>query len=305
MLTLDGSLPERQDGAALCVLASGSAGNCSVLAIRRGSITRICLIDLGLSPRRTFRLLAERGLSPHQIDDCFLTHLDADHVHPGWASAMPRHATVRVHRRHAPHLHGPFRSAWRIAEFDGPFALDEHAHARPRLMDHDELGVSVLRFDLRGLGAGVLGFATDVGRVTPGLLEHLSDDGGLDVLAIESNYCPEMQAASARPEFLKRRITGGRGHLSNQEAAEAVRAVEPRDHVVLLHLSRECNTPERVSDLHAGAEYGYTISTQDRPTRWIRVAPHAGNGRPPRAAARCMQDAPLFAQAAGLAGATA
>jgi hypothetical protein len=65
---------------------------------------------------------------------------------------------------------------------------------------------------------------------------------------------------------------GGRGHLSNEEALEAIHKIQPRDHVVLLHLSRECNDHALVSELHAGADYALTIAEQHRATRWVRVA---------------------------------
>ncbi|XOV75295.1 MAG: hypothetical protein ACFHWZ_18080 [Phycisphaerales bacterium] len=51
---------------------------------------------------------------------------------------------------------------------------------------------------------------------------------GVDVLAIESNYCRDMQVASDRPEFLKSRIMDGSGHLSNDECLDAVHAISPR-----------------------------------------------------------------------------
>ena len=66
---------------------------------------------------------------------------------------------------------------------------------------------------------------------------------------------------------------GGRGHLSNHEALEAVEAINPREHVVLVHLSQQCNNPALVAGLHEGCVGGYTltISTQDAPTRWVPV----------------------------------
>jgi len=97
--------------------------------------------------------------------------------------------------------------------------------------------------------AGSVGFATDIGRVSDGLVDLLR---GVDLLAIESNYDRGMQLDSARPKFLKDRIMGGRGHLSNEECVEAVRAIafpdEPAQ-VVLIHLSRECNHPEVVREV--------------------------------------------------------
>src|SRR4029077_12704376 len=95
-------------------------------------------------------------------------------------------------------------------------------------------------------------YATDLGCVPAELIERFA---GADVVAIESNYDPEMQVGSARPLFLKRRIMGQAGHLSNQQAFEAVSAIARRGpagspaQVVLLHRSRQCNDPRKVRDV--------------------------------------------------------
>lgn len=260
------------DGTSLCVLASGSAGNCSVLATARDGVMRLCLIDLGLSPRRTVRLLHGVGLRMDQVDDVILTHLDADHFYPGWLRVLPRHTTLRLHRRHAgaaglSGLFGP-----RPEVFEGEFALRDGMVVRSILAAHDVKGVAALRFGAGGAGGSdewSLGFATDIGRADARLVEHLR---GVDVLAIESNYCPRMQEASDRPPFLKQRIMGGSGHLSNQQAVEAIGRIGPRRHVVLLHLSRQCNDPELVAQKHRGAAYELTIASQHEATAWIRIA---------------------------------
>lgn len=286
-------------GASLCVLASGSSGNCSALVIRRGGVQRICLIDLGLTPRRTFKLLQEHGLRPDQIDNAIVTHLDTDHFCPTWLgrSGLPRHARLRMHERHAREVgsrvsgfgvrveaEDPIADS-RLLPFSSDFQIDDGVVVRPILMSHDEAGVTALRFDLDdGHGAsGSLGFCTDLGHVTADLVEHLRDahdQSGVDVLAIESNYCPKMQLESDRPAQLKRRIMGGSGHLSNQEALEAVQAIRPSEHVVLLHLSRQCNDPGLVADIHAGADYALTITNQFTPSRWVRIAPRQATARP-------------------------
>lgn len=284
--------------ASLCVLASGSSGNCSALVIRRGSVQRICLIDLGLTPKRTFKLLQEHGLRPDQIDNAIVTHLDTDHFCPTWLgrSGLPRHARLRMHERHAKALGGRESgfgireepdaglSDSRLLPFISDFPIDDGVRVHPILMSHDQEGVAAFRIDLdSGDGhTASLGFCTDLGHVTADLVDHLRDprtQRGVDVLAIESNYCPKMQLESDRPAQLKRRIMGGSGHLSNQEALEAVQAIRPSEHVVLLHLSRQCNDPALVADMHAGADYALTITNQFTPSRWVRIAPRQAAAR--------------------------
>lgn len=243
------------------------------------------LIDAGLSPRRTGRLLQELGIQPYEVDEIVLTHLDTDHCHAGWPSAlrsMNWNATLHVHRRHRGRAERAGLLFTPTELFEDGFALGPRVHVHPTLMAHDELGVAIFRFEIQREGINrpaQLGFATDLGRATADMVAHLA---GVDTLAIESNYCPELQASSDRPAFLKQRITGGAGHLSNHETMAAIEQIAPRDHVVLLHLSRECNRPGLVGELHHGAEYAFTVSEQTRPTRWIWIRP--SDHEPTRAA---------------------
>ncbi len=273
----------------------------------------MCLIDLGLSPRRTFNLLNELGIRPDQIDDVLLTHFDSDHLHRGWLKpgrrSFPAQTRVRIHRNHARRAEyfGLLTAAETAREqhdgfghcYDRAFEIHPGVRVDPIVMAHDQQGVVAFRFDFEFVGirdcdgdagarsgareagsaqaayvapsaSGSLGYATDLGRVTPSLIEHLR---GVNVLAIESNYCPQRQEWSGRPDALKRRIMGGSGHLSNHETLAAVAQISPVEHVVLLHLSRECNCPNLVRTMHEGSDYALTISAQMERTRWIRVAP--------------------------------
>lgn len=253
----------------LVVLSSSSSGNCSALIHGSGGTRRVTLIDAGLSPRRTNTLLASLGLSLDHVDDVVFTHLDTDHCHVGWSKALPRHATIRVHRRHVSRGMRMSLLVHRTEVFEDPFHLRAGVRVVPHLVAHDELGAAAFRLEFpQESGVRSFGFATDLGHVPPSLVELLR---GVDVLAIESNYCPKLQEASGRPEFLKRRIMDGAGHLSNQQSAEAVRKIAPREHVVLLHLSRQCNTPELACEEHAGAAYRVTVAHHEKPTGMVRV----------------------------------
>ncbi len=226
---------------------------------------------MGLSPRRTRRLLDEVGLSLDAVDHALITHFDSDHFYRGWVSALPSHIVTHVHEQHAAKARKVGLKTGRINAFADSVLLDE-ARVSVSLMAHDAAGVSAFRVDHLGVS---LGYATDVGTPTPRLTDHLA---GVDLLAVESNYCPQLQAASNRPAFLKQRIMGGAGHLSNQQCVQLAEDIGPRSEVVLLHLSRQCNRPDLAEKGHRHASYRLTVSSQIEPTRWISVAPKVSGG---------------------------
>lgn len=225
------------------------------------------------------------GFAPEETSDVLFTHFDQDHAREGWARVA---STTGVRLRcAAPHrpaaLARGYPAAW-IETFDprgrgfelGPI------HVEPCVNPHDESGTVSFRLESE---AGSLGFATDVGRVSTALVDLLR---GVDLLAIESNYDRSMQLASSRPTFLKDRIMGGRGHLSNDECVEAVRAIAFPDepgHVVLLHLSRDCNHPDAVRALWSRAlptlAPRLTLARHAAPTAVVRLRGGAVEGAAP------------------------
>jgi len=205
------------------------------------------------------------------VDEVLLTHLDTDHCNAALLSALGGGVRVYVHERHHRRLDIGSSCAARVIPFgNSAFALNESLRVHATLLSHDQLGVACFRLTSeKSDGSPSIGYATDLGKVTRRLTDHLA---GVDVLAIESNYCPKMQLASDRPAFLKRRIMGGSGHLSNEQSAQAVRTIRPKQHVVLLHLSRQCNTPEEAATFHAKSNYALTVAHHERPTHIITVA---------------------------------
>lgn len=268
---------------ALCVLASGSAGNCSVLDTGRGP-RPLLLLDAGLSPRRTAAELDAVGRSIAQVGAVVLTHADHDHLYASWARALPASVNLWAHEAHAgERALAPHAKAGRLRTYaDACFQPLEGVRAHSALAPHDDTGVATLRLAMAaGRTERTLSYLTDLGAADAALTRFHAH---ADVLAIESNYCPAMQRRSDRPAFLKSRITDGRGHLSNEQCLRATEAIAPSQHAVFLHLSRQCNHPQLVADLHAGADYARTIATQDGPTRWVSLSPCAP---PPIAHAAC------------------
>ena len=269
---------------ALCVLASGSKGNCAVLVVPGTEETarRVILFDAGLSPSRTKQLLHLRGIRCDEVDEIVFTHLDSDHCHSGWPRAIRPgahtgawRATLRIHRMHMGRAERMGLLYSKTEPFDDAFEPAKGVRIESMMLAHDDLGVAVFRvgINLPDRPSASMGYATDLGHTNNAMIEHL---GGVDTLAIESNYCPVMQEQSSRPAFLKRRIMGGAGHLSNEESAIAVCRISPRQHLVLLHLSQECNEPAIAMGRHhrfvdADPIRSCVISSQNEPTSWIPI----------------------------------
>ncbi len=267
----------------LCVLASGSGGNCTLLRAPSGNL----LIDIGIGPRTFGRRLAMIGetVSLSSLGGVCLTHLDSDHFNPNWFTTLARfgiplfcHAGIadRVRER-APEVdvHG-FECSESFHPCRG-LRIDAIACA------HDETGSH--GFIVDGFSTRI-GYATDLGHVPEPLLDSFCN---LDLLCLESNYDRQMQVNSDRPWFLKQRVMGGKGHLSNDQAYQAiVRMLDrcetdgrslPR-HIVLLHRSRECNCPILLREHFARdprIARRLTLAEQFEPTGWLAPGALAGD----------------------------
>lgn len=260
----------------LCVLASGSSGNCAVVRTPAG----VMLLDAGIGPHIVAQRLNGTGVRVADVAAICLTHLDSDHFSPTWVQTIIRRGLcVFCHATCVEELLAIAQDPL-IAPCLRPFSKDcfetlDGIFVRPIALVHDAEGSH--GFVVEGFGRR-LGYATDLGHVPDHLIEHFID---LDVLALESNYDPRMQEQSSRPVFLKRRIMGGAGHLSNQQAFEAIRrmleAAERKSiafpsHIVLLHRSRQCNCPKIVRRLFCSdprIESRLTLAEPFSRTQWL------------------------------------
>ncbi len=260
----------------LCILASGSAGNAAIIR----SPTGVVLIDAGIGPRTLAKRLDGTGVRPADISALCLTHLDGDHFSPRWASTL-RRLNIRVYC-HANKVDDLALCVPDLVPLIRPFNVDPFSPTEGLTCDpihfaHDRLGSH--GFVVDGFGYRI-GYATDLGHVPRHFFDRFRD---LDCIALESNYDPKMQADSARPSFLKRRITGGHGHLSNPQALSAIRKLLDRarqlpDHIVLLHRSQECNCPELVRELFSTDQRiapRLTLAQQHERSPWLGRMPRA------------------------------
>jgi phosphoribosyl 1,2-cyclic phosphodiesterase len=222
-----------------CSLGSGSTGNATLVEAGRGTTTSRVVIDCGFSLREFETRLARAGLEPAQLDAIFVTHEHGDHV--GCALTLARRHGIALwmsrgtwHAIGAPELDGLLHFARDAAAITvGDLQLV------PYTVPHDAAEPLQLRC---GDGAVALGVLTDAGSITPHLLAHLH---ACDALLLECNHDAELLARSTYPAMLKARIGGRYGHLSNDTAAEVLRACNPArlQHLVAAHLSEQNNRP--------------------------------------------------------------
>lgn len=234
------------------VLGSGSRGNSSL--VRAGGPG--LLIDIGFGPRNLGARLARVGAGWDSLGAVVLTHTHRDHVDAGTLSQLAsRRVPLYCHEAHREALkdHADLSAAESrglIRTYDErPWLTPCGLRIEPIEAHHDAPATFGFRIEGR-LARGrcrSVGYLADTGMWTAIQADALAE---ADVLALEFNHDVEMQRTSGRPPFLIRRILGHRGHLSNAQGAELLRAVLSHSRpgrvrsAVLIHLSEQCNRPE-------------------------------------------------------------
>ena len=223
-------------------LASGSSGNCCYVGTDDYGI----LIDAGISARNIKKALKDNNIPMEKIVALCITHDHADHVKAvGVISdtyGLPVYATERVHEgiAHNYCVRKKVNPAnMRIIEPGAEISLDGFSVTPFRVPhdSHENMGYIIRRDGV------TFTLMTDIGHVTD---EMAAVIGMSDYLVIESNYDEDMLWTGVYPEYLKKRVSGGNGHLSNKLCAKAIvdNAGERLRRVWLCHLSEENNHPE-------------------------------------------------------------
>ncbi len=221
----------------ICTLSSGSSGNSICIESERTKI----LIDAGISARQlTFRL-AQAGISAHELSGILITHEHSDHV-KGLRVFASKYS-IPVYSTDETWYYLPDRSIsgylHRSIESSAYFGIgDLEISSFPIPHDAvDPIGFTVSQ------GGKTLSLVTDIGHVPDYLRDRMKDSS---LVFLESNHDIEVLKRGSYPAYLKRRILGDRGHLSNESAAEVIGdlARGKMKQVVLGHLSKNNNTPE-------------------------------------------------------------
>ena len=231
----------------ICSLNSGSNGNCYYVGNDHDAV----LVDAGISCRETVKRLSRSGLDIGKVRAIFVSHEHSDHIRG--VEVLSRRfklpvfitETTRLSGRLSiePHLTGTFRASEIVAI--GSLLVT------PFMKQHDASDPHSFLIEHNGTVAGVF---TDIGVGCRHVVSHFSR---CHAAFLESNYDEKMLSEGPYPFHLKKRISGGNGHLSNTQALQLFLTYRRPDlsHLLLSHLSEENNCPKLVHDLfskHAG-----------------------------------------------------
>lgn len=225
----------------LCSIASGSSGNC----IYVGSEATHLLVDVGISGKRTENGLNTLGITGADLDGILITHEHADHI--SGLGVMARKYDVPIYATQG--TIEAIKECGTIGKIDEGLFREVHEDKKliikdltvnPMRISHDAAQPVAYRI---GYGDKKVGICTDLGIYNDYTVECLK---GMDAVLIEANHDVNMLQVGPYPYYLKQRILGDRGHLSNENSGRLLsRILHDKLQAILLgHLSKENNLPE-------------------------------------------------------------
>ena len=225
----------------LCSIASGSSGNCIYI----GSDATHLLVDTGISGKRVEQGLKELAISPKDLDGILITHEHADHI--SGLGVLTRKYEIPVYATEGTiramleggSLGKVEESLFRPVREDVKFTLKDLI-INPMHISHDAAQPVGYRISY---GNKRVGICTDLGVYNDYTVECLK---GMDAILLEANHDVNMLQVGPYPYYLKQRILGERGHLSNENSGRLLcRILHDKLKTILLgHLSKENNLPE-------------------------------------------------------------
>lgn len=222
----------------LIPICSSSKGNCTYI----GTLDSGIVIDMGCSFKAFKTALSAAGGSIDAVKAVLVTHEHSDHIKGLLTLTKQKRIPIFAAKGALNYLinHGLVASSADLHTIEELDRVEFDAQIKAFPIPHDASGVGY-RFDFSDSS---LGFCTDLGYVTDTVDKMLT---GCRTVFIEANYQPELLRNNPHyPEYLKQRIAGREGHLSNPDSAEFCAKLVKSGTVSLIlgHLSQENNTPE-------------------------------------------------------------
>lgn len=228
-------------------LNSGSNGNCYYVAYAGEAV----LVDVGISCKEVEKRMARIGLNMKEVKAIFISHEHSDHIRG--VEVLSKKYQLPVYITPATLRNSRLAIREELQRTFGPGLPVQIGKLliRPFSKRHDAADPYSFVVSANNIHIGVF---TDIGSCCDNVTRHFKE---CHAVFLEANYDREMLETGMYPYYLKKRISGGHGHLSNHESLELFNThrSEHISHLILSHLSKDNNSPELVKQLfekHAG-----------------------------------------------------
>lgn len=262
-----------------CSIASGSSGNCIFVGTDHTSV----LIDAGISGKKVVAGLNEIGRKPEELDGILITHEHSDHIKG--LGVLARKYGIPIYS--APGTIRTMMDQQTLGKVDPSLFCEVHPDEHfcigdlgilPFRVSHDAAEPVAYRFCY---GEKSVAVATDLGYYDDYIVNHLKN---LDAVLIESNHDINMLQVGSYPYYLKRRILGEKGHLSNENAGRLLGEIlnDRMKAVFLGHLSKEnnyealamatvCTEITQGENPYKASDFLIQIAKRDMPSQMVAV----------------------------------
>lgn len=215
-----------------CVLASGSKGNCTYVEINNHKY----LIDIGMNFLYVSNKLKEIDIDIHDIEGIFITHTHEDHIQGLKKFLKEVNTNVYLTQK----IYDDIK-----IEIEKPILVEEDIQIEDILVEtiklsHDTPECKGFIFNNNDTS---LVYITDTGYINKKYFSKLTNRTSY---IIESNHDVDMIMNGNRPHFIKMRIIGDYGHISNKDCLYYLKQFvgDNTKNIVLAHISNDNNTPE-------------------------------------------------------------
>ncbi len=264
----------------LCSIASGSSGNCTYV----GSDCTHVLVDVGISGKRVESGLNTLGITAKEVDGILITHEHADHV--AGLGVLARKYDIPIYA-----TKGTIKAIQcmkQVGDIDSELFCEiredekfilKDLTVNPMRISHDAAQPVAYRISY---GSKKVGICTDLGVFDEYTVDCLR---GMDAVLIEANHDVNMLQVGPYPYYLKQRILGDRGHLSNENSGKLLSRIlhDGLKEIILGHLSKENNLPELAYEAvrmeinmgdtpYKASDFQLTVAKRDDVSRIVEIA---------------------------------
>jgi len=260
----------------VCSLFSGSSGNSTYIGTDRTHI----LVDAGVSMKNIVAGLSQINVDSRDLKGILVTHEHSDHITS--VGAISRKFNVPIYAN---------ESTWQAMESklgridavnrrvfynDMDFYIQD-INVQPYQIPHDAADPVGFSFFYKNKKISI---TTDLGHTNKKIIKNVMDS---DLVILEANHDENMLKAGPYPNYLKKRILGRKGHLSNEDTGHALLEMIKGKvtHVLLAHLSRENNYPQlayqtvvdilKSNGVEAGKDIQIDLTYRDRASNFYHI----------------------------------